>query len=70
MKTKDAIKLGFGLAFGVHLFKMCNAISEKIADRYLKKRFDEDGNFRERIRVTSPELYARYRKESKDTTAV
>lgn len=63
---KNAIKFGFGVALGVHLFNMCHAAVNFAVDKYISKKFDEDGNFREHVKVMSPELYVKLRKEDKE----
>ena len=63
---KDFVKLGFGFATGAFLFKLCATVANNVADRYLKKRFDADPEFRLRIKKVSQELYIKYRKEDKD----
>lgn len=65
---KNAIKVGFGFAFGVALYKLCDKIACDVIDRCLKKKFDADPEFRVQVKTVSPELYIRYRKESKDAT--
>lgn len=63
---KDAVKFGFGFAAGTYLFKLCAAVADNVLDRYLKKKFDADPEFRLRVKKLSPELYIKYRKEDKD----
>ena len=69
MRMKDAIKFGFGFAFGAFVFRLCDAAADKMLDKVLKKRFDEDLEFRLAVKKISPELYVKYRKENKETTA-
>lgn len=66
MKMKDAIKFGFGAAFGACLFKLCNAVVDNIVDRYFRKKFEADPEFRVHVKTVSPALYVKYRKESKE----
>lgn len=60
---KHAIKLGFGVAFGMWLFEACKTV----ADDCMSKKFDNDPDFRLNVKEISPTLYARYRKEQKET---
>lgn len=61
---KQAIKFGFGFAFGTFLFKFSKAVVDSVVDKCLAKKFAEDADFRERVKVMSPELYVKYRKEN------
>lgn len=67
MKTKDAVKFGFGFALGTYLFAFTKAVIDFATEKYISKRFDEDGNFRERVKSISPELYAKHRKDNTET---
>jgi hypothetical protein len=63
---KEYIKFGFGAAFGVCLFKVCDKAVNLVIEKCFKKKFDEDPEFRLRVKAVSPELYVKYRKETKD----
>jgi hypothetical protein len=67
MKMKDAIKFGFGAAFGVCLFQMCKALVDKVTEKRFKDKFDTDPEFRLKVKEISPETYVKYRKENKMT---
>ena len=69
MKMKDAVKLGFGFALGAYLFKLCVAAVNVVSDKVVRDKLDADPEFRVRVKTISPELYAKYRKETKDVTA-
>lgn len=62
---KKAIKLGFGFALGAYLFSFAKAGVDFVIDKCFEKRLNKDEGFREHIKVTSPELYAKFRKENK-----
>ena len=64
---KDAIKFGFGFALGAYLFKLCGDVTWGVVEKCFEKKFDEDPEFRVRVKTVSPELYVRYRKENKTT---
>ena len=59
---KQAIKFGFGIAFGMWLFEACKTV----VDDRMKKKFDADPDFRVQVKEVSPTLYIKYRKECKD----
>ena len=65
---KQAIKYGFGVAFGVYLFHLCNSVVNKVIEKSFQNKFDSDPVFRTRIKELSPELYVKYRKEYKEPT--
>lgn len=66
MKIKDAIKFGFGAAFGMYLFKLCNAFVDGAVEKSFRKKFEADPEFRIRVKTVSPDLYVKFRKESKE----
>ena len=55
---KEYIKLGFGLAFGACLFKMCS----KVADDAFEKKFNRDVDLQQMVKRLFPTLYNRYSK--------
>ena len=63
---KNAVKFGFGFALGMCLFEMCSDVACGVAEKFFEKKFDEDPEFRVRVKTVSPALYAKYRKEKKD----
>lgn len=62
---KQAVKFGFGFALGTYLFGFTKAALDLLIDKRFLKRFNANEKFRERVKVLSPELYAKYRKENK-----
>lgn len=53
---KEYIKLGFGLALGACLFKMC----AKVTDDAIGRKFDKDVDFQQMVKKLSPTLFKRY----------
>ena len=66
---KEYVKFGFGFALGACLFKLCDKAVSGVVGKLFKKKFDEDPDFRLYVKAVSPELYIKYRKENKTTTA-
>ena len=66
---KEYIKLGFGFALGACLFRLCSTAVNVATEKFVRDKFDADPEFRVKVKTISPELYAKYRKETKDVTA-
>lgn len=62
---KQAIKFGFGFALGTYLFGLSKAVVDLTIDKCFAKKLANDEGFCERVKVMSPKLYAKYRKDNK-----
>ena len=60
---KNAIKFGFGFAFGTWLFHFSKKLATAYSDGAFKRRFSRDDTFREFVRIVAPDLYETLMKE-------